>query len=81
MGDVKSMFGGPSGLPEVSEVAVSTLRDLLERAEAGELIGVAAVCVHCDGAASYNIGGRVGGFSAIGALEMAKAELLEVNNG
>lgn len=79
MSNVEGIFGGPSGLPAVNDVAVALLADLLERAKSGELIGAAVVGVHCDGVASYHVGGRVGGFSAVGALEVMKSELLEVN--
>jgi len=57
------------------------LRELLARAEAGEVTGICAAVVHCDGLASYHIGGFVGGYSALGALDMIRADLIEINRG
>jgi hypothetical protein len=78
-GNVISLNGGPTGEPQVAESCVIVLRELLARAEAGDITGVCAAVVHCDGLASYHIGGFVGGYSAIGALELLKAELIETN--
>lgn len=61
MGEVHSLTGGPIARGEVSEHAVKALDDALERAKSGDVIGVAVVCLHNDGAASYDIAGRVGG--------------------
>lgn len=79
MSNVESLFGGPTGEREVSETAVRVLTDLLEMAKSGEILGVAAAYVHADGSAAFHIGGNVGGFSLVGAVNVALAELVEIN--
>ena len=69
----------PTGEPHVSEVCVDVLRDLLQRAEAGEVTGVGLAALHCNGDASYHVAGHIGGFSMLGALDMVRAELVEIN--
>ena len=77
MSNVKSLYGGPTGQPEPSEVTIAVLEEMLARAHAGEVIGIAVAAVHHDGLCSYTVSGRVGGYSLLGALEMAKADLIE----
>lgn len=80
-GRVVSMFGGPTGERQVSDDVIRVLEDLLERAHSGEVIGFSgAVLVH-DGCANFYACGMVGGYSMIGALEMAKSEVLDVLRG
>lgn len=79
--NVVSLNGKPSGNREVSQVCVDTLRDLLERAEAGELVGVGLAARYENGEASYHVAGHVGGFSMSGALDMVRAELVDINRG
>lgn len=50
---------------------------LLERAKAGEIVGVSIVATYSDGAATFWSGGFVGGFSALGALACLQQELVE----
>jgi len=76
---VVSLHGGPTGERERSEACVATLRRYLEMAEAGEISGVALVGLYHDGAACWHLGGRVGGYSMLGALEMVRSDLVEVN--
>ena len=80
-GKVISINGGPTGEPEIVENCVIVLRDLLARAEAGEITGIGAAVVHCDGLASYHVGGFVGGYSVLGALDMIRADLIDINRG
>lgn len=80
-GNVVGLNGRPAGSMEPVETCVNALRDLLERAEAGELIGVALAGLHHDGDASYHVAGRVSGFGLQGALEVAKAKLVDINRG
>lgn len=79
--NVIGLNGAPRGQREVSAPCVNVLRDLLERAEAGEVIGVGISALHHDGDASYYVCGRVGGFSMVGALDMVRADLVEINRG
>jgi len=78
---VESLFGGPSVGRVVNEDLVSALSELLERAKSGEIIGIACSSVHWDHVASYSVCGLVGGYSLLGGLEMAKAEIISVNFG
>lgn len=77
--NVKSLFGGPSGQREASDACIATLETWLEMARSGEIVGVAISGLSYDNLARYAVGGRVGGYSMIGALEMAKTALIEVN--
>lgn len=77
MSNVKSIYGGPTGLPEPNDMAIEVLRDMLAKAEAGEVIGVIIAALHHDGLAGFQIGGMVGGYSLLGAVELAKADLIE----
>lgn len=78
---IVSLHGKPTGQREVSKVCVDALRDLLERAQAGEVVGVGLAALHCDGEASYHLCGRVGGYSMQGAVEMVRADLVDINRG
>lgn len=63
---------------EPNEVLVNTLRELLERAESGEIVGMAAGFMHGDGQSHWTVAGAVGAFSLIGALRMAEHDLIQV---
>ncbi len=78
MTNVISPWGVPTGEKQVFQHAVQVLRDMLEKAEAGEVIGVAVCALHHDGLAAYHIGGRVGGYSLLGAMDVAKADLMDM---
>lgn len=80
-GNVVGIHGMPTGQPDISDACVDTLRDLLQRAEAGDIIGIGISALHCDGCASFWVSGRAGGYSMIGALEMVKAQLVDINRG
>lgn len=80
-GNVKSLFGGPTSLPEPNENCVKTLETWLEMARSGELVGVAIAGLCCDHMSRYAVGGMVGGYGMLGALEMARADLVELNRG
>lgn len=69
---VISLTGGPVGRPERNEVALEILRDILERAEGGDVVGVAVVMLHSDGLSSYRFGGRVGGYGMLGAMAVCQ---------
>ena len=78
MSNVKSLYGGPTGQPEPNEFAVQVLSEMLEKSRSGEVLGVIIAVLHHDGLASFQMGGNVGRYSLLGALEMAKADLIEV---
>lgn len=81
MSEVVSLTGGLTHQREVVPGCVSVLEDLLERARAGEIVGVAVAGLRYDATAAYRVGGRVGGYGMIGALEMIRADLVEINRG
>lgn len=78
MSNVKSLYGGPIGAPEVNETCVAELKRLLEAAESGEIIGFVAAALHNDGCATWQIAGMIGGYALIGALEVARADVVQV---
>lgn len=80
MGEVKSLYGGPTGQREVNQTAVEEAEALLEAVLSGEVVGFTAVRLHCDGLSSYRIAGRVGGFGMVGAIEHVKMAIIDQNN-
>lgn len=76
---VISLNGGPTGEREICSGAVAALTDALEKAKSGELIGVVIVERYFDSAAGYQIGGKMGGYTMLGAFELARAEMIDVN--
>ena len=81
MTEVVSLFGQPTGERVPSKVAVEVLEDWLAKAKAGECIGVCVVGIYADGLSSYSLAGRIGGFSMLGALQVAEAEIVEIVRG
>lgn len=77
-GKVTSLFGGPTGERVVSEAAVAALDEWLERALSGEIVGFAIAVLHHDGLGAFELAGRVGGYSMLGALDAAHARVLEI---
>lgn len=59
-------------------MAIETLRDMLAKAEAGEVVGAVVAVLYHDGLSGFQIGGMIGGYSLLGAVELAKADLVEV---
>lgn len=78
---VVSLYGGPTGERAPVDNCVLALEELLAKARAGEVVGVAVACLHFDRLASYHVAGQVGGYGIIGALEVAKVDLLEICRG
>lgn len=79
---VVSIRGGV--VPAVSsgnETVAEMLRGLLERAEAGEVIGFGYVAVHRDLTATCDRGGTLGSWSGVGAAEGLKTTLLRIAMG
>ena len=64
---------------EPSQYLVDFLEEHLERARSGELQGLAVATHYHDGGAGWSVVGRVGGVGMIGALELCKAELFDIN--
>ena len=77
MSEVISLRGGLTGEPVVREDVIEALEAALERARAGEVVGIALVELWKDGLGSWSCNGLIGGYSMIGACEMAKVCILE----
>lgn len=75
--NVVAIHGGLTGLPEPNDNCIATLERWLEMARAGEIIGFAGAALHHDGLSQYAISGFIGGYSVLGAVEMAKADLTD----
>ena len=69
--NVTSLHGGPVLTPTPNESCIAFLRDMLEKAESGEITGFVAASLHGDGLASYTIAGMIGPYALLGGLEMA----------
>jgi len=67
---------------DVNPATVRALTDLLRQAKAGEICGVAVVSESARGSTTMILAGFLGGYSTIGALQCAAAELIsEANEG
>ena len=75
---VISLNGGITGERHRSEVAVDYAKRLLEKVEAGEVMGFAVAELYHDGTGGYKIVGRVGGFSMLGAVTALSAEMSDI---
>lgn len=78
MGEVKSLFRGCDHNGEPVASCVETLRRLLEQAESGELVGITYAGITQHGVGVNGIAGVVGGYSMLGALELAKGQLVGI---
>lgn len=78
MGNVTSLHGEPTGLPEPNEYCIEMLECLLEKARSGVVIGVAVAALNHKGVAETHLSGMVGGYSLLGALACVHAEVLEI---
>jgi len=77
MPKVTSIFDGGM-IPEPGEAnasLVSYLEDLLEAARSGEIVGVCCANLHSDRTGGFSNVGIVGGYSMLGAINMAKRSL------
>lgn len=63
----------------VNQALIDDITELLERAKAGDIVGIAYAALHSDKASSYAVSGCHGTYGMIGALECAKAVLIDVN--
>jgi len=75
MSNVTTLFGETVNQSEPSPAAIRAIEDLLERVKAGDVVGVAYASLHSDGTGSYGLSGQIGSYAALGALELAKAQL------
>lgn len=75
---VTAIHGASIPSNEPNPKVIAELEGILEKARSGEITGIAAVSMHADQCVSYVIVGRAGSFSMVGALEQAKADLVEV---
>lgn len=81
MTNITSINGATISTGEPNQIAVKVLEEALERARSGDLVGVGIVIRHSDGCASFTLGGSVGGYSMLGALEMVRDEIVSLNRG
>lgn len=79
MTNVTSIFGEPVADGKANEACVEELERLLECAKRGEVIGFAGTYMMQDYTSNYLIAGLAGGFGMLGAVEMIKAELIDIN--
>lgn len=75
---VVALYGGPTGERKVNDKAVAVFEKAMEAVQSGEVIGVAIVNLHADGLASYSIGGTLGRHSMLGAMKMAKFDIIKI---
>jgi len=78
MGEVRGLFGDVPEPGEPVASCVDCLRDLLQRAESGEVTGVIYAAVSAKGMGQHGAGGMIGNYGMIGALEVAKADVLSL---
>lgn len=71
MAEVHSLHGALVPVREVDENAIAVLEDALERARAGEVVGVLVCEQTFDGLATYRFGGRTGTYALTGAVSVA----------
>jgi hypothetical protein len=81
MSNVAAINGSVVVPGEPNETCVAECERLLERARAGDIVGIAAAILHRDNTASYALAGIAGGFGMLGAAEMIKSELVAINDG
>lgn len=65
-----------TGEREPNPVCIELLERWLEMAKSGEMIGVVVSGRSFDGCARYGFGGNIGGYSLLGAMEMARADVV-----
>ena len=61
-----------------NENTVAVLEELLEKAKSGEIVGVCAAILYHDKLAGYRIGGFIGGYAMLGALNVMHQECIEI---
>lgn len=81
MANVSSLHGGPVITATPNQTCIDELERILDAARNGEIVGFAMASVHGDKTASYTVAGIAGGFALLGAIEMAKEEIVAINKG
>lgn len=79
---VVSLFGGcvtPSEEAKANAIVVEVLEDYLQRAKAGELIGIVIAGRNKDNLGEYIYGGHLG-MSVVGSLHAAAAKLIRIDD-
>lgn len=79
---VVSLFGGcvtPSEEVRANGIVIEVLEDYLQRAKAGELIGVAIAARTKDNLGEYIYGGHLG-MAVVGSLHAAAAKLIKIDD-
>ena len=75
MGEVASLRGGPTGERVVEESCVEHLRDLLEKAESGEIVSISYAVQNYDRTAGYGCSGGSATLEMVGAAHVAASSL------
>jgi len=78
--NIQSLFGTEVITRESHPVCVRVLREALAKAEAGEIVGAVICMIHHDQCTSFSIGGLIGGYGIIGAMEHAKADIIKADD-
>lgn len=73
---VVSLNGEDINAPgEPNEMLVEAIKEVLERAENGEIVGAAVAMTAADNTTPYMLVGEIGGFSMSGALSALKTHV------
>jgi len=82
---IVSIFGGNVTVEDTPKQVypglVEHLEALLEEAKRGELVGIGVAALDYNNYASYSLEGSVGGYGMMGALDMVKSHLIDMNRG
>jgi hypothetical protein len=79
MSNVTAIRGGITGELTPNAACIEALEDVLERARAGQVVGVAISELYHDGLAGWQLGGFLGGYALMGAQLMLLDALKETN--
>jgi hypothetical protein len=82
---IVSIFGGNVTVEEAPKQVyaglVRRLEEILEEAKRGDIVGAGIVTLDPRNLAEYTLVGSIGGYGMLGALEMVKSHLIEINRG
>lgn len=81
MANVSSLHGGAVITATPNQPCIDELERILEAAKSGDIIGFVMASVNGNKTTSYTIAGIAGGFPLVGAIEMAKQEIVSINKG
>jgi len=76
---VISLYGQLTGERKVVESAVGAIADWSAKVQSGEAVAVVVVGIYHDGLAGYTVAGKLGGYSVLGAMEMARQYIIDIN--